>query len=139
MTGHIPDRVPPRVLIIGAGIGGLCLAQGLHRAGIDVAVFDRAASAVADRQGYGFSINRDGDGALRRCLPPNLYRLYRATASPAPTGDFILFTADPDVRQRYSLWVEFGGESALVAAVTRCRLSRRLSPGDRAARRPCPR
>jgi 2-polyprenyl-6-methoxyphenol hydroxylase-like FAD-dependent oxidoreductase len=97
VTGQIPDRVPPRVLIIGAGIGGLCLAQGLHRAGIDVAVFDRAASAVPDRQGYGFSVNRDGDGALRRCLPPDLYRLYRATASPAPAGDFILFTAGLDV------------------------------------------
>ena len=103
MTGHIPDRVPPRVLIIGAGIGGLCLAQGLHRAGIDVAVFDRAASAVPDRQGYGFSINRDGDGALRRCLPLNLYRLFRATASPAPTGDFILFTAGLDVIFRKQL------------------------------------
>jgi 2-polyprenyl-6-methoxyphenol hydroxylase-like FAD-dependent oxidoreductase len=97
MTGHIPDSAPPRVLIIGGGIGGLCLAQGLHQAGIDVAVFDRVTSAVPDRQGYGFSINRDGDGALRRCLPPNLYELYRATASPAPTGDFILFTADLDV------------------------------------------
>jgi 2-polyprenyl-6-methoxyphenol hydroxylase-like FAD-dependent oxidoreductase len=93
MTGHISNRV----LIIGAGIGGLCLAQGLRQAGIDVTVFDRAASAVPDRQGYGFSVNRDGDSALRRCLPPNLYRLYRATASPAPAGDFILFTADLDV------------------------------------------
>lgn len=97
MTGHISNSVPPRVLIIGGGIGGLCLAQGLHQAGIDIAVFDRTASPLPDRQGYGFSINRDGDGALRWCLPPNLYELYRATASSAPTGDFILFTADLDV------------------------------------------
>lgn len=97
MTGHMANGVPPRVLVIGGGIGGLCLAQGLRQAGIDVAVFDRAVSAVPDRQGYGFSVNRDGDGALRRCLPPNLYELYLATASPAPAGDFILFTADLDV------------------------------------------
>jgi 2-polyprenyl-6-methoxyphenol hydroxylase-like FAD-dependent oxidoreductase len=97
MAGHLPGSVSPRVLIIGGGIGGLCLAQGLRQAGIDVAVFDRAAPAAPDRQGYGFSINRDGDSALRQCLPPDLYELYRATASSAPTGDFILFTADLDV------------------------------------------
>jgi len=97
VTGQISSGASPRVLIIGGGIGGLCLAQGLHQAGIDVAVFDCDASAVPDRQGYGFSVNHDGDGALHRCLPPNLYELYRATASAAPTGDFILFTAGLDV------------------------------------------
>jgi 2-polyprenyl-6-methoxyphenol hydroxylase-like FAD-dependent oxidoreductase len=91
------NSASPGVLIIGGGVGGLCLAQGLHRAGVDVTVYDRAASAVPDRQGYGFSINRDGDRALRRCLPANLYELYRATASPAPAGDFVLFTADLEV------------------------------------------
>jgi 2-polyprenyl-6-methoxyphenol hydroxylase-like FAD-dependent oxidoreductase len=85
------------VLIIGAGIGGLCLAQGLRKTGIDVAVFDRTGSAVPDRQGYGFATNRDGDRALRQCLPANLYELYRATAGHAPVGDFVLFTADLEV------------------------------------------
>ncbi|WP_322770024.1 NAD(P)/FAD-dependent oxidoreductase [Frankia sp. Cr1] len=93
MADHLSTNHSPRVLIIGGGVGGLCLAQGLHRAGVPVAVFDRAASPVPDQQGYGFSINRHGDDALRQCLPPRLYELYRATASPAPTGDFVLFTS----------------------------------------------
>ena len=30
-----------RVLVIGAGLGGLCLAQGLRKAGVEVAVYER--------------------------------------------------------------------------------------------------
>ena len=33
-----------RVLIIGAGIGGLCLAHSLRKAGIEVHVFERQVS-----------------------------------------------------------------------------------------------
>lgn len=94
MPGALTRSHPPRVLIVGAGIGGLCLAQGLRRAGLDVVVFERAHDPVTDRQGYGFSINDDGDAALLRCLPPDLYQLYRATASRAPIGDFVLFSSD---------------------------------------------
>lgn len=85
------------MLVIGGGIGGLCLAQGLRRAGADVAVFDRSASPVPARQGYGFAINRDGDSALRECLPPHLYELCRATSSPAPAGDFVLFSSAGEI------------------------------------------
>ena len=31
----------PHVLVIGGGIGGLCLAQGLRGAGVSVAVYER--------------------------------------------------------------------------------------------------
>ncbi|MEV4314990.1 FAD-dependent monooxygenase [Actinocrispum sp. NPDC049592] len=92
---HDPARPATnlRVLVIGGGIGGLCLAQGLRAEGIDVTVFDRAPSMTTGRQGYGFHINETGDAALSACLPTHLYELYRATASPAATGDFVLFTA----------------------------------------------
>jgi 2-polyprenyl-6-methoxyphenol hydroxylase-like FAD-dependent oxidoreductase len=87
------DHTDLHILLIGGGIGGLCLAQGLRRAGIAFTVYDRAPSLVTRRQGYGFHINENGDHALRACLPGNLYQLYRATSSPAPTGDFVLYSA----------------------------------------------
>ena len=37
---------PLRVLVIGAGLGGLCLAQGLRKAGVDVAVYERDEGLV---------------------------------------------------------------------------------------------
>jgi prephenate dehydrogenase len=33
-----------RILVVGAGIGGLCLAQGLRKAGIDVQIFEKQVS-----------------------------------------------------------------------------------------------
>ena len=33
-----------KVLIAGAGIGGLCAALSLHKAGIDVRLFERASA-----------------------------------------------------------------------------------------------
>jgi 2-polyprenyl-6-methoxyphenol hydroxylase-like FAD-dependent oxidoreductase len=93
MTEHLSNGRTLGVLVIGGGIGGLCLAQGLRRSDTDVTVFDRSPSPVAARQGYGFTINGDGDRALRECLPQHLYELYRATSCPAPVGDFVLFSS----------------------------------------------
>ena len=47
-----------RVLIIGAGTGGLCLAQGLRQAGVEVAVFsDRTRRDNL----YGYRVGLDPD------------------------------------------------------------------------------
>jgi 2-polyprenyl-6-methoxyphenol hydroxylase-like FAD-dependent oxidoreductase len=70
------------VLVVGAGVGGLCLAQGLRRAGIDVRVFERDPTADARGQGYRLRIDEHGSSALARCLPDDLFRLFRATANP---------------------------------------------------------
>jgi 2-polyprenyl-6-methoxyphenol hydroxylase-like FAD-dependent oxidoreductase len=70
-----------RVLIAGAGIGGLCLAQGLRKAGIKTLVFERDASAQVRGQGFRFRIDADGDAALKACLSQDLYDLYKATSS----------------------------------------------------------
>src|SRR2546426_3055578 len=71
---------PLLVLIIGGGIGGLCLAQGLRKSGISVAVYERDKSVHFRYQGYVIHINADGSRALHDCLPENLFSLYIATS-----------------------------------------------------------
>ena len=69
-----------QVALIGGGIGGLCLAQGLKKAGIPVAVYERDRTPTDRLQGYRLHINNDGSRALHECLPPQLFRGYVATA-----------------------------------------------------------
>ena len=68
-----------RVAIAGGGLGGLCLAQGLLRAGIDVTVYERDLSLLSRRQGYRLHIDARAGVALRDCLPPDLLELFLAT------------------------------------------------------------
>src|SRR6202165_5015389 len=77
--------MPLHVLIIGGGIGGLCLAQGLKKSGISVAVYERDRSAHFRSQGYRISLKEDGSQALRDCLPENLFNLCIATAIKSAT------------------------------------------------------
>ncbi len=73
-------RAPLHVLIVGGGIGGLCLAQGLKRSGISVAVYERDGSAHFRSQGYRITIKEEGSRALRDCLPEDLFNLCVATS-----------------------------------------------------------
>lgn len=57
-----------RILIIGSGLGGLALAQGLHNAGFDVTVFERDESPTSRPQGYRLSIRSLGMKALEAVL-----------------------------------------------------------------------
>ena len=77
-------EAPPRVLIAGAGIGGLCLTQGLRRAGVEVTVFERASSPEEFREGYRLHIDPDGSRALHACLPPDRFDLLRAACGRPP-------------------------------------------------------
>ncbi|HEV8559716.1 MAG TPA: NAD(P)/FAD-dependent oxidoreductase [Actinophytocola sp.] len=70
----------PHVLIIGAGIGGLCLAQGLVNKGITAAVYERGPGATFRGQGTRLSLKQPGTDALRACLPPHLMELCVATS-----------------------------------------------------------
>ncbi|WBP84505.1 FAD-dependent oxidoreductase [Kitasatospora cathayae] len=71
-----------KVLVAGAGIGGLCLAQGLVRAGIDVRVFEREPGPDSRYQGFRIGLDEPGLAALRECLPHRLHGLLEAVTGP---------------------------------------------------------
>ena len=72
-----------KILISGAGLGGLCLAQALYGRGADVRVFERDKSIRDRPQGYRLHIDSHGVGALHYALPPDVYRLFDGTAMKA--------------------------------------------------------
>ena len=82
-----------RVLIIGAGLGGLTLAQGLHAAGVDVAVFERDRHRTDRLSGYRIHISPKGSAALHASLPPSVYQRFLDTTGFPSTG-FSLFSSD---------------------------------------------
>jgi len=86
---------PLRVLIAGGGIGGLCLAQGLRRAGVPVTVFERTESRTDWLQGYRIHINPHGSRALRNCLDPAGWQEFLDTAS-TEGGGFAFVTEGMD-------------------------------------------
>lgn len=70
-----------RVVIAGGGIGGLALAHGLRRAGIQVRVIERDIDLAATG-GYRLHLAAPALRALRTLLPPVLVeRLYAASAA----------------------------------------------------------
>jgi 2-polyprenyl-6-methoxyphenol hydroxylase-like FAD-dependent oxidoreductase len=75
---------PFHVLIIGAGTGGLCLAHGLRRAGVSVAVYERDRTRTDGLHGYRVGIDADGSRALHACLPPELFATFGATCARTP-------------------------------------------------------
>src|SRR5690348_12680039 len=79
-------RSPFHVIIIGGGLGGLCLAQGLKKAGISVAVYERDRTPDDRLQGYRIHIEAQGNRALAAGLPTDLFDRYLATSGSAGTG-----------------------------------------------------
>ena len=69
-----------KVLIVGAGLGGLTLAQSLVRAGISVDVFERDASPWDRPQGYRLHLDADAINAAREVLTPQLHSVFEATS-----------------------------------------------------------
>ncbi|WP_205660602.1 FAD-dependent oxidoreductase [Amycolatopsis antarctica] len=80
----------PKVVVIGGGIGGLCLAQGLHAEGVPVEVFERDEHPASCWEGYRIHIDPAGARSLRACLPARLWDTFVATS--APGGDFGFLT-----------------------------------------------
>jgi 2-polyprenyl-6-methoxyphenol hydroxylase-like FAD-dependent oxidoreductase len=77
----VPSVSTMHVIIIGGGLGGLCLAQGLKKEGISFSIFERDASKNARRQGYRLRINPDGSGALKANLPEIVWKLFQDTCA----------------------------------------------------------
>lgn len=87
---HSTSTLPPQsrfhVVIIGAGLGGLCLAQGLRKNGISVAVYEKDASPFSRSQGYCIRIDQTGRHALQACLPPHRYLAFERTCAGSASG-----------------------------------------------------
>src|SRR5262249_27797725 len=81
------------VIIIGGGVGGLCLAQGLRKAGISVALYEKGPKRVDPHwlQGYQIHINPSGSRALKECLPPTAWETVLANAC-VPNAGFQVLT-----------------------------------------------
>ncbi|WBB53609.1 NAD(P)/FAD-dependent oxidoreductase [Verrucosispora sp. WMMD573] len=112
------------VAIAGAGLSGLCLAQYLMRAGIDVHVYERDAGPFVRRQGYRIILDRYGLAALRESLPRPLYRLALTTGD--EPGGQLRFT---DSRLRDAFTINFKNEPYATRQVDRLTLRSILQSG----------
>ena len=72
-----------RVAVAGGGLGGLCLAQGLLKAGVDVTVYERDAALAVRRQGYRLHVDARAGRALEQCLPAESFAVFQATCGDA--------------------------------------------------------
>jgi 2-polyprenyl-6-methoxyphenol hydroxylase-like FAD-dependent oxidoreductase len=80
------------VIVIGGGIGGLCLAQGLRKAGVSVVVYEKGPRRADPRwlQGYQIHIDPNGAKALKDCLPPAIWGALVANAYQPSAGFQVL-------------------------------------------------
>src|SRR5262245_31001681 len=80
------------VMVIGGGIGGLCLAHGLRRAGIPVTVYERTHARTDWLPGYRIHISPHGSAALHDCLPAQNWQAFLDTVS--DDGDGFAFVTE---------------------------------------------
>lgn len=87
---RLPQALPhsgrAHVLIIGGGLGGLCLAQGLKKNGIPFTVFERDPTPNFRTQGYRLRINSSGYKALKANLTPEDFEVFLASAGTFQPG-----------------------------------------------------
>jgi 2-polyprenyl-6-methoxyphenol hydroxylase-like FAD-dependent oxidoreductase len=76
------------VIVVGGGIGGLCLAQGLRKAGVSVAVYEKGDSRSQSSwlQGFQIHVNAAGSRALEECLLPAARASFAANALQPSAG-----------------------------------------------------
>lgn len=64
------------IVIVGGGIGGLCLAQGLKKNGVVFRLYERNTKAGDWLDGYRIHIRPVGSKALYDCLPDELWKSF---------------------------------------------------------------
>ena len=114
-----------KVMIVGAGTGGLCLAQGLKADGIAVEVFERERSPTDRLQGYRLSINATGRRALKECLQDSLFdKLVASCANPSRAVTFL------DHRLKQLLAIDLGPEEQSDLPIAACCCAGSCSKGS---------
>ncbi|MFD1051149.1 FAD-dependent oxidoreductase, partial [Kibdelosporangium lantanae] len=104
-----------RVVVIGAGIGGLVLARALRDAGVDVRVYERD-KVLSETGGYRLHLNPDACAVLRRRLRPEHFQALLASGSGASA--FRRFhVLDHQLRPLLSLPRDTGGDHMLIGRV----------------------
>ncbi len=88
----IQKHTNQRIAVIGAGLGGLCLAQGLKKNGLHCKIFEKDAAINTRTQGYRIRVNEPGRNALQKCLPEDLYSLFINTCAASYRGMNVLTT-----------------------------------------------
>lgn len=127
----------PKVIVIGGGLGGLCLAQGLTQRGMEVRVIERDEDVLGPGQGYKASIDARGLEALRQTLPDDLFNFLKDVAmvrgDSGPTSYAIL-----DHTMKVLNTMDIGGEGGvmeidhrLLRDVLLCGLQEKVTFGTR--------
>jgi 2-polyprenyl-6-methoxyphenol hydroxylase-like FAD-dependent oxidoreductase len=93
VASHLPSSTFTEqrpILIIGAGLAGLSLAQALRQHGIPFRIFERDDSRSFRAQGYRIRISSEGAASLQRLLPNHLYETFEGTCAPVIHGGHAL-------------------------------------------------
>ncbi|RYO94432.1 hypothetical protein DL766_002780 [Monosporascus sp. MC13-8B] len=77
----VPAGTNSHCLIVGAGLGGLGLAQGLKKRGISFTIFERDPTPDARSQGYRIKVFPDTVPDLQYLMTPELFAEFEATAA----------------------------------------------------------
>lgn len=76
----------PHVLIVGGGIGGLALAQGLKKHNISFHIYEKDESNLYRAQGYRIRISGKGTETLRYLLDQQTWALFELTSAETRVG-----------------------------------------------------
>jgi 2-polyprenyl-6-methoxyphenol hydroxylase-like FAD-dependent oxidoreductase len=98
-----PTAMSAHVLIVGAGLGGLALAQGLKRQGINFTIFERDTTPDTRMQGYRIKVFSDTTPDLQYLMTPELFAEFEAVTSETVMMETAINAVDGRVLARRAL------------------------------------